>query len=237
MHATDVRNLCTSLVLLVMHEVDARSPEEEKNPTHKRQHWKHLSHILSFPSPSLFTHPPLKPFSPCPQWNSSTSESTNSAENNHLPIHLPTRHQCSRTSRRLPAAKGCGAPTPDGSTSSKLTVLKALFNLPLSASEAVIVIHSDGRCWWSIKHHRTSNWKYWGRLAIFSLPVFMKMKCQTATFLFQRHACAGCVQNYKGHERLSFQPLLLQKEKKELQQTKETGGEGNTIPILIAIWR
>lgn len=39
MHAVDVRNLYTSLVLLVMNKVDVRSLEkEEKNPRHKKQH-------------------------------------------------------------------------------------------------------------------------------------------------------------------------------------------------------
>lgn len=92
-----------------MKKVDARSPEkEEKNPRHKRQHWKHLTHRLPSVSPSLFTNLPLKPLCPFVQRKCSTSESTNSAENNPLPTHLPTCRQCGRTSKTLLVAKGLG---------------------------------------------------------------------------------------------------------------------------------
>lgn len=63
----------------------------------------------------------------------------------------------------------------------------------------------------------------------------MEMKCQTATTPYLRHACAGCVQNYKGHDRLSLQLPLLQKDKKEQEQMHETGGEGSMAPIRVAI--
>lgn len=39
------------------------------------------------------------------------------------------------------------------------------------------------------------------------------------------------------HERLSFQLLFLQKDKKKQEQLKETGGEGDMVPIHVAIWR
>lgn len=47
--AVDLRNPCTSLVVLVMNYVNARSlDKEEKSPTHRRQHEQHLTHMLSF---------------------------------------------------------------------------------------------------------------------------------------------------------------------------------------------
>lgn len=52
--------------------------------------------------------PLYNPSAPSLQKSSSTSESTNSAQSNLLPIHLPTCHQRTRTSKRLPAAKGWG---------------------------------------------------------------------------------------------------------------------------------
>lgn len=141
MHAIDVRNLCTSLVLLVINKVNVRSLEkEEKNPVNWRQPWKHLTHILPFLSPSLFTNSPLYP-TPLPL---STEEVCHIRKHQfsreiiffHPP---PPRHQCTRTSKKLPVAKQRGSPTTD-TTSSKLTVLKTLFNLPLSASKAGNVI-------------------------------------------------------------------------------------------------
>lgn len=107
-HATDIRNLSTSLVLLVKNKVNERSLEKEENdPSCGRQDWKHRTCLPSFLPPSsqiLF----YNPSAPLCRGSLPHQTAPNSAENNPLPISLPTCRQSTRTSKRLRAAKRWG---------------------------------------------------------------------------------------------------------------------------------
>lgn len=130
--------------------------------------------------------------------NPSTSESTKFSREQpspHLPPHLPSEH---RNIQEALSSKVVGGTNSWQTHQQRAGSSEGLTQSPLSATGTVIIIPPD-RCWCSsIKFHGTSSWKSW--LAVSSLPLFMKMKCQTGPSPNLRPPCAGPVQNYKGHD-------------------------------------
>lgn len=157
MHAIDVRNLCTSLVLLVINKVNVRSLEkEEKNPVNWRQPWKHLTHILPFLSPSLFTNSPLYP-TPLPL---STEEVCHIRKHQfsreiiffHPPPPAINAQEHPRSSQ-WQSREGHQLLTPPVASWQSWRPYSISPFLPLKP----VMLYSTGHCWWSIKHYRTPN--------------------------------------------------------------------------------
>lgn len=73
-------------------------------------------------------------------------------------------------------------------------------------------------------------------MGVLSPPCWSSWRWDVRQLLpYLRDACHGCVQNYRGHGRLSFQPLLLQNEKEKQYQRKELGPEGSRVPTHMAM--
>lgn len=149
--AIDLRNPCTSLVVLVMNKVDARSldKEEESNTQEATLATPNAHAFLSLSSQISLS----SPFVTFCWWSLLHQKAPIQGRIAHVPCTSP--HQCTRPSKTLPAATRWGGtnwwqtqhtnrlPSPEG--------------LPLPAFAIVIVIHSDRHCRWSIKQPRTSN--------------------------------------------------------------------------------
>lgn len=146
-HAIDLRNLCTSLELLVMNKFSARSLRKEKIPNIQKESLKPpnlRTFLLSLPS----SQTSFKPFYPF-LLSIYAAENTNlveiaSFQLRTTPVPL-TCCQCVQELGEDRARWDCQMVTDPSAISSM--VLRALLNLLLSASEAVITINSDGCCW------------------------------------------------------------------------------------------